>query len=147
MHIAQNPDGRWAICKNLPGITEGDETGILRLANTEAITEAMVSGIRAMAIYLEFPSYADGRAYSQAVLLRRHGYTGFLCASGPAVTLDQLPQLLACGLNALLLPSEAAAGILMRALAAAVWLVPHAGMGGYDNADTDMRPKPLLSAV
>ena len=50
-------------------------------------------------VVLVFPTFKDGRAYSQARLLReRLGYTGGLRATG-AVFLDQLPFLLRCGFD------------------------------------------------
>ena len=50
-------------------------------------------------IILDFPKFTDGRAYTQARLLReRLGYTGELRASG-AVFIDQLPFLLRCGFD------------------------------------------------
>jgi len=51
------------------------------------------------AIALVFPKYTDGRAYSQARLLReRLGYAGELRATG-VVLCDQLPFLLRCGFD------------------------------------------------
>ena len=50
-------------------------------------------------IDLNFPKFTDGRAYSQARLLReRLGYRGGLRATG-AVFLDQLPFMLRCGFD------------------------------------------------
>lgn len=51
-------------------------------------------------INLQFPAFADGRAYSQARLLRRLGFTGRLRASGKAVVLDQALELRAAGFDA-----------------------------------------------
>jgi uncharacterized protein (DUF934 family) len=71
----------------------------LTLANTEDVLElgARLEGVRL--IVLDFPKFTDGRAYSQARLLReRLGYTGELRATG-AVLLDQLPFLLRCGFD------------------------------------------------
>ncbi|WP_240433631.1 DUF934 domain-containing protein [Solimonas sp. K1W22B-7] len=51
-------------------------------------------------INLEFPGFADGRAYSQARILRdRHGYRGEIRASGGAVVRDQLHGMARCGIN------------------------------------------------
>ena len=47
---------------------------------------------------LQFPKFTDGRAYSQARLLRRAGYEDELRASG-AIFRDQLPFLLRCGFD------------------------------------------------
>ena len=51
-------------------------------------------------IILEFPAFKDGRAYSQARLLReRYGYTGEIRARGDVLR-DQLLFMARCGVNA-----------------------------------------------
>ena len=69
------------------------------LANTDDV-EALAPHVGALRlIVLHFPKFTDGRAYSQARLLRgRLGYTGELRATG-AVLQDQLPFLLRCGFD------------------------------------------------
>ena len=69
------------------------------LANTEPV-EALAAHVGSLRlIVLHFPKFTDGRAYSQARLLRgRLGYTGELRATG-AVLQDQLPFLLRCGFD------------------------------------------------
>jgi uncharacterized protein (DUF934 family) len=71
----------------------------LALANTDDVLELgdRLAGVKL--VVLDFPKFTDGRAYSQARLLReRLGYTGELRATG-AVLLDQLPFLLRCGFD------------------------------------------------
>ena len=59
-------------------------------------------------IVLHFPKFTDGRAYSQARLLRgRLGYTGELRASGEVLR-DQLLFMLRCGFDAFAVPERAA---------------------------------------
>jgi uncharacterized protein (DUF934 family) len=71
----------------------------LSLANTEDVLQLGVRLDGVKLIVLNFPKFTDGRAYSQARLLReRLGYRGELCATG-AVFLDQLPFLLRCGFD------------------------------------------------
>lgn len=54
---------------------------------------------RAGAVVLRFPKWTDGRAYSQAVLLRsRLRYTGEIRATGE-VLIDMLPLLRRCGFD------------------------------------------------
>jgi uncharacterized protein (DUF934 family) len=75
------------------------EAPALTLANTEDVLQlgARIDGVKL--IVLNFPKFTDGRAYSQARLLReRLGYQGELRANG-AVFLDQLPFLLRCGFD------------------------------------------------
>ncbi|MGH8539887.1 MAG: DUF934 domain-containing protein [Stenotrophobium sp.] len=51
-------------------------------------------------IALEFPAFGDGRAYSQARLLRdRYGYKGDILATGAAVVRDQIFGMQRCGIN------------------------------------------------
>ena len=69
------------------------------LANTDPV-EALAGHVGSLRlIVLHFPRFNDGRAYSQARLLReRLGYTGELRATG-GVLQDQLPFLLRCGFD------------------------------------------------
>ena len=71
----------------------------VRVRNSDAV-EALAPFVgRFELIALEFPKFTDGRAYSQARLLReRLGYAGELRATG-AVLRDQLPFLLRCGFD------------------------------------------------
>jgi uncharacterized protein (DUF934 family) len=75
------------------------EAPALTLANTDDVAQlgARLDGVKL--IVLSFPKFTDGRAYSQARLLReRLGYRGELRATG-AVFLDQLPFMLRCGFD------------------------------------------------
>ena len=75
------------------------EMPALTLANTDDVRQFgdRLDGVNL--IVLNFPKFTDGRAYSQARLLReRLGYQGELRATG-AVFLDQLPFLLRCGFS------------------------------------------------
>ena len=77
----------------------GPETPARTLSNTDDV--ALLAGEidRLNLIVLNFPKFTDGRAYSQARLLReRLGYRGELRATG-AVLRDQLPFLLRCGFD------------------------------------------------
>ncbi len=50
-------------------------------------------------IALTFPAFSDGRAYSQASLLRsRYGFDGEIRATGD-VLIDQVPLMLRCGID------------------------------------------------
>jgi uncharacterized protein (DUF934 family) len=64
---------------------------VLEIANTEDPRTVSLDGVTR--IDLHFPKFTDGRAYSQAFLLRRRlGYTGELRATGD-VLIDQLVQM------------------------------------------------------
>ena len=66
----------------------------LKLDNTVDAQSVSFEGTRV--IELNFPKFTDGRAYSQAHVLRRRGFAGDLRATGE-VLVDQLVQLRRCG--------------------------------------------------
>jgi len=73
--------------------------GTLTLANTDDVTLHAEAVHGAPAIALQFPSWVDGRAYSQAVVLRgRLKYVGEIIATGE-VMIDMLPLLSRCGFD------------------------------------------------
>ncbi len=83
----------------IPGEVPVSEGPMLVLANTEDVLKLgdRLEGVKL--VVLEFPKFTDGRAYTQARLLReRLGYAGELRATG-AVYIDQLPFLLRCGFD------------------------------------------------
>jgi uncharacterized protein (DUF934 family) len=74
-----------------------DEAGTLTLANDADPREADLDGVTA--VVLQFPKFADGRAFSQAFLLRRRlGFTGEIRATGD-VLIDQLAQMQRSGFS------------------------------------------------
>lgn len=69
------------------------------LANTDPVEDLAPHVGRLRLIVLNFPKFSDGRAYSQARLLRgRMGYRGELRATG-GVLIDQIPFMLRCGFD------------------------------------------------
>jgi uncharacterized protein (DUF934 family) len=69
------------------------------LANTDPVEDLAAHLGRLRLIVLEFPKFSDGRAYSQARLLRgRMGYRGELRATG-GVLQDQVAFMLRCGFD------------------------------------------------
>ena len=70
---------------------------VLELANDANPMETDLSGVTR--IDLSFPKFTDGRAYSQARLLRqRREYTGEIRATGD-VLIDQLVHMARCGFD------------------------------------------------
>lgn len=68
-------------------------------------------------VALQFPKWTDGRAYSQARLLRsRYRYTGELRATGE-VLVDMLPLLARTGFDAVVLRADQSRAVAERALA------------------------------
>ena len=78
---------------------QGLRTGVL-LANTVDVEELAADLPRLALVVLQFPKWTDGRAYSQARLLRRRlRYGGEVRATGDVVV-DMLPLINRCGFDA-----------------------------------------------
>ena len=77
----------------------------LQIANDAELADIAAGGaLQGVArIELNFPKFTDGRAFSQAVLLRRrHGFTGDIRATGD-VLIDQLVQMARSGFTSAVL--------------------------------------------
>lgn len=82
----------------------------VRIANTADLAQAWPQISDRPLIQLEFPAFGDGRAYSQARLLReRYRFAGEIRASGAAVAVDQAREMTRCGINAFVLRQDQAA--------------------------------------
>jgi len=89
----------------------------LLLPNTVAPREIADDLGHFAAIALTFPKFSDGRAYSQAQLLRtRHGYDGELRATGHVLQ-DQLLHMRRVGFDAFEIPQPDAAARFAAAMA------------------------------
>lgn len=102
----------------LAEIPETAPAGLL-LPNTADVLALPDAILRFPLLALEFPAFADGRAYSQAsFLIRRRGYHGQLRARGQAVVHDQLAMLRSCGFTEFQLradqDAEICAGVLRQ---------------------------------
>lgn len=81
-----------------------DEKGVLTLANDADPRDASLDGFHT--VQLQFPSFADGRAFSQAFLLRRRlGFAGQIRAIGD-VLIDQLAQMQRSGFTQAVLRAD-----------------------------------------
>ena len=90
------------------------QTGVLALANDVDPRTLDISGITR--IDLQFPAFTDGRAYSQAFLLRRRlGFAGELRATGD-VLIDQLVQMQRTGFDVAVLKEGVDASAAQRQL-------------------------------
>jgi uncharacterized protein (DUF934 family) len=82
------------------------ERQVLRLPNDADLNTLDLHGVAR--IELDFPKFTDGRAFSQAVVLRRrHGFVGDIRAGGD-VRVDLLQQLSRCGFTSAVLPNTEA---------------------------------------
>lgn len=116
---AENPAENTAesASENAASASAAPTPGVLQIANDADVlalaAEGALQGVTC--IELNFPKFTDGRAYSQAVLLRRRlGFTGELRATGD-VLIDQLllmqrsgftSAVLAAGVNAEAAPRQ-----------------------------------------
>ena len=81
-----------------------DDAGTLTLVNDADPREVSLDGIHT--VVLQFPAFTDGRAFSQAFLLRRRlGYTGQIRAIGD-VLIDQLAQMQRSGFTQAVLRAD-----------------------------------------
>ncbi|MCY7316435.1 MAG: DUF934 domain-containing protein [Rubrivivax sp.] len=88
----------------------------LVLANSDDVLSRAEDIARHRAVALQFPKWTDGRAYSQAVLLRgRLRYAGDIRATGQVLA-DMLPLLRRCGFNAVQLRADQKLEAAQRAL-------------------------------
>ena len=120
----------------LPTSAETEKT--LQIANDAELTDIVASGALqgVERIELHFPKFTDGRAFSQAVLLRRrHGFAGDLRATGD-VLIDQLVQMQRTGFSSAVLREGVDAADAQRQFER---------FGGYYQADA-VNPLPHFHA-
>ena len=87
------------------------------LANDVEVTEIAAELPRLALVALDFPKWTDGRAYSQARVLRtRYRYTGQVRATGE-VLVDMLPLMQRTGFDAVVLRADQSLDVAERALA------------------------------
>ena len=115
------------------GPAEGD-TSVLVLANDVNALEANLDGITQ--VDLHFPNFTDGRAFSQAYLLRRRlKFSGDIRATGD-VLIDQLVQMERTGFSSAVLREGVDAADAQRQFER---------FGGYYQADA-VNPLPHFHA-
>jgi uncharacterized protein (DUF934 family) len=89
-----------------PDVHAGQAQGVnvLQLANDADPLEVSVQGVDR--VELNFPKFTDGRAYSQAMLIRRRlGFRGDIRATGD-VLVDQLVQMQRTGFSSAVLRAD-----------------------------------------
>ena len=102
--IAANAESTAPQCQN-----------VLELANDADPRQVSLAGIER--IELQFPKFTDGRAFSQAFLLRRRlGFSGDIRATGD-VLVDQLPQMARSGFSSAVLRADQDLAVAERQLA------------------------------
>ena len=81
-------------------LSESDWLSLGNDADAHAVDLQTLAGIT-----LHFPKFSDGRAFSQAVILRRRGFAGDIRALGD-VLIDQLLQMQRCGFSSAVLRAD-----------------------------------------
>ena len=124
--IASHPD---TVC----GKAENSQT-FVALANDADPLQLDLAGVER--IDLNFPKFTDGRAFSQAFLLRRRlGFKGEIRATGD-VLVDQLAQMERSGFDVAVLRADQDMDVARRVLAA----YPGYGVGKYQGDAVDVHP-------
>ena len=107
---------------------------VIELANDADPREVSLAGVER--IQLNFPKFSDGRAFSQAFLLRRRlGFRGEIRATGD-VLVDPLAQMKRSGFDVAVLRADQSLAVAQRVLAA----YPGYGVGKYQGDAVDTRP-------
>ena len=111
-----------------------DEAGILNLPNDADPRNAALDGVHT--VVLKFPAFTDGRAFSQAFLLRRRlGFTGQIRATGD-VLIDQLVQMQRSGFTQAVLRADQSLDTAQRVLAS----YPGFAVGRYQGDASQLQP-------
>ncbi|CAM3362025.1 DUF934 domain-containing protein [Polaromonas hydrogenivorans] len=114
---------------------------VVELANDADPQQLSLEGVER--INLNFPKFTDGRAFSQAFLLRRRlGFKGEIRATGD-VLVDQLAQMERSGFDVAVLRADQDMAIAQRVLAA----YPGYGVGKYQGDAVDIQPHFITAAT
>lgn len=111
-----------------------ENTSVLVLANDADPLQAPLEGVTR--IDLHFPKFTDGRAFSQAFLLRRRrGFEGEIRATGDVLA-DQLAQMERSGFDVAVLRADQDLATAQRVLAS----YPGYGVGRYQGDAVHVAP-------
>ena len=121
------------IAANDHAVCANDENSI-ELTNDADPRDVSLEGVAR--VQLNFPKFSDGRAFSQAFLLRRRlGFKGEIRATGD-VLVDQLAQMKRSGFDVAVLRADQPLDVAHRVLAA----YPGYGVGKYQGDAVDVLP-------
>ena len=114
--------------------TRATGQNVLQIANDVDPSVLALDGVER--IDLQVPKFTDGRAYSQAFLLRRRReFTGEIRATGD-VLVDQLAQMERSGFNVAVLRADQPLDVAQRVLAS----YPGYGVGRYQGDAVQIAP-------
>ena len=128
------------IAANDHAVSANDENSI-ELTNDADPRDVSLEGVAR--VQLNFPKFSDGRAFSQAFLLRRRlGFKGEIRATGD-VLVDQLAQMKRSGFDVAVLRADQPLDVARRVLAA----YPGYGVGKYQGDAVDVLPHFVAAAL
>ena len=128
------------IAANDHAVCASDENSI-ELTNDADPRDVSLEGVAR--VQLNFPKFSDGRAFSQAFLLRRRlGFKGEIRATGD-VLVDQLAQMKRSGFDVAVLRADQPLDVAHRVLAA----YPGYGVGKYQGDAVDVLPHFVAAAL
>lgn len=124
-----------ALSTDAPGLK------VIELANDADPQQLDLAGVDR--VDLNFPKFSDGRAFSQAFLLRRRlGFKGEIRATGDVLA-DQLAQMQRSGFDVAVLRADQSMDIAQRVLAA----YPGHSVGKYQGDAVDIQPHFITAAA
>ncbi|CAN7257014.1 DUF934 domain-containing protein [Bosea sp. LjRoot9] len=121
-----------ALTEALQQKTRDQRIGVV-IPNNIRIAELKLVLRQLSLIAVSFPAYSDGRGFSLAKLIRNHGFTGTLRASGPLIA-DQFAYALSCGFDEVELPEASAARQPVEQWLEAVGQISHGYQRGYGDS-------------
>ena len=128
------------IAANDHAVSANDQNSI-ELTNDADPRDVSLEGVAR--VQLNFPKFSDGRAFSQAFLLRRRlGFKGEIRATGD-VLVDQLAQMKRSGFDVAVLRADQPLDVAPRVLAA----YPGYGVGKYQGDAVDVLPHFVAAAL
>ena len=124
-----------AACARIQGATgQNDAKKSIKIANSDDPRGVSLADVDS--IDLDFPKFTDGRAFSQAFLLRRRlGFKGEIVATGD-VLIDQLAQMQRSGFTTAVLRDDQPLDVAKRVLAA----YPGFDVGAYQGDAVKISP-------
>ena len=131
---------------DIPSEQPVEQRPMLVLDNTEDVTRLgeRLDGVEL--VVLQFPKFTDGRAYTQARLLReRLGYTGELRAAGQ-VYIDQIPFMLRCGFDSFASAQKGFAEALTKARSLFSVVYQPTGDGRATASQLRLKARPSVAA-
>ena len=98
---------RWEDLEGRDRVASDNAAWGLDIPNTVLINDLAVWLPHVCLVSIRFPSFSDGRGFSLARHIRRHGYQGLLRAQGPLIP-DEFYYLTQCGFDEVQLPDASA---------------------------------------